>query len=60
MTSARSSRGLEDREGVSVFVEDDDGRIFQTYSAYARGIDMINRAYHLLDLVPKGRDEAGA
>jgi predicted dithiol-disulfide oxidoreductase (DUF899 family) len=51
--------GLEDREGVSVFVKDDDGRIFHTYAAYARGIDLINGAYHLLDLVPKGRDEAG-
>ena len=25
--------------------------------AYARGIDMVNVAYHYLDLVPKGRDE---
>jgi predicted dithiol-disulfide oxidoreductase (DUF899 family) len=24
----------------------------------ARGIDMMNTAYHYLDLVPKGRDEA--
>ncbi|MGA7542967.1 MAG: DUF899 family protein, partial [Nitrososphaeraceae archaeon] len=32
---------------------------FHTYSAYARGIDMLNVAYHYLDLVPKGRDEAG-
>lgn len=28
-------------------------------SAYARGIDILNAAYHYLDLVPKGRDEAG-
>jgi predicted dithiol-disulfide oxidoreductase (DUF899 family) len=28
-----------------------------TYSAYARGIDMVNVAYHYLELVPKGRDE---
>jgi predicted dithiol-disulfide oxidoreductase (DUF899 family) len=36
--------------------------MFHTYSAYARGIDMLNVAYHYLvtiDLVPKGRDEAG-
>ncbi|HWE64499.1 MAG TPA: DUF899 family protein, partial [Chloroflexota bacterium] len=33
------------------------GRIFHTYSAYSRGIDMVNVAYHYLDLVPKGRDE---
>jgi predicted dithiol-disulfide oxidoreductase (DUF899 family) len=47
------------REGVSVFYKDPSGRIFHTYSAYARGIDMLNVAYHYLDLVPKGRDEAG-
>ena len=47
-----------EREGVSVFYKDAEGRIFQTYSAYARGIDMLNVAYHYLDLVPKGRDEA--
>jgi len=48
-----------EREGVSVFCKDPEGRIFHTYSAYARGIDMLNVAYHYLDLVPKGRDEAG-
>jgi predicted dithiol-disulfide oxidoreductase (DUF899 family) len=48
-----------EREGVSVFYKDSAGRVFHTYSAYARGIDMLNVAYHYLDLVPKGRDEAG-
>lgn len=42
-----------EREGVSVFYKDPSGRIFHTYSAYARGIDMLNVAYHYLDLVPK-------
>ena len=46
------------REGVSVFYKDPAGHIFHTYSSYARGIDMLNVAYHYLDLVPKGRDEA--
>lgn len=45
--------------GVSVFCRDEDGTIFHTYSCYARGLDMLNGAYHYLDLVPKGRDEAG-
>ena len=36
-----------------------DGTIFHTYSCYARGLDMLNVAYHYLDIVPKGRDEAG-
>jgi predicted dithiol-disulfide oxidoreductase (DUF899 family) len=44
--------------GISVFYKDDTGTIFHTYSCYARGLDMVNGAYHLLDLVPKGRDEA--
>ena len=48
-----------EREGVSVFYKDPAGHVFHTYSAYARGIDMLNVAYNYLDLVPKGRDEAG-
>jgi len=51
--------GSSEREGVSVFFKDDAGRIFHTYSTYARGIDIVNTAYHYLDLVPKGRDENG-
>ena len=46
-----------EQPGVSVFFKDTEGRIFHTYSAYARGLDMVNVAYHYLDLVPKGRDE---
>jgi predicted dithiol-disulfide oxidoreductase (DUF899 family) len=46
-----------DREGASVFFKDAKGNVFHTYSTYARGIDMVNAAYHYLDLVPKGRDE---
>ena len=47
---------IADREGLSIFARDG-GRIFHTYSAYARGIDLVNTAYNYLDLVPKGRDE---
>lgn len=47
----------EDMPGFSVFARDDDGNIFHTYSCYSRGLEMLNPAYHLLDLVPKGRDE---
>ena len=43
--------------GLSVFHRDDGGEIFHTYSAYARGLDVFNSAYQLLDMVPKGRDE---
>jgi len=44
--------------GISVFYRDPAGAVFHTYSCYARGLDMLNGAYHFLDLVPKGRDEA--
>ena len=43
--------------GISVFYKDEAGDIFHTYSTYSRGLDMLNGAYHYMDLVPKGRDE---
>jgi predicted dithiol-disulfide oxidoreductase (DUF899 family) len=43
--------------GISVFAKDKKGTVYHTYSCYARGLDMLNGAYHFLDLVPKGRDE---
>jgi predicted dithiol-disulfide oxidoreductase (DUF899 family) len=45
--------------GVSVFYRDPAGTVFHTYSAYARGIDLLNAAYNYLDITPKGRDEEG-
>ena len=48
-----------ERPGVSIFYKDADGNIFHTYSTYERGLDMLNGTYHLIDLLPKGRDEAG-
>ena len=48
---------LDEREGVSIFARDAAGRVFHTYSTYARGIDLVNTAYNYLDLTPKGRDE---
>jgi predicted dithiol-disulfide oxidoreductase (DUF899 family) len=43
--------------GVSVFYRDAAGAVYHTYSAYGRGIDILNGAYNYIDLVPKGRDE---
>lgn len=53
-------RGFPSTEapGASVFYKDAGGDIFHTYSVYARGLDMFLTAYHYLDIVPKGRDEA--
>ena len=45
--------------GISVFYKDPYGTVFHTYSCYSRGVDMLNGAYHYIDLTPKGRDEAG-
>jgi predicted dithiol-disulfide oxidoreductase (DUF899 family) len=50
---------VSEAPGISVFSRDADGAIYHTYSCYARGLDMLNGAYHLMDLLPKGRDEAG-
>jgi predicted dithiol-disulfide oxidoreductase (DUF899 family) len=47
---------LSEAPGISVFLNDG-GKIYHTYSTYTRGIDMLNVAYHYMDLVPKGRDE---
>jgi predicted dithiol-disulfide oxidoreductase (DUF899 family) len=48
--------GSTEAPGISVFVKDG-GQIYHTYSSYERGLDMLNLAYHYMDLVPKGRDE---
>ena len=45
--------------GASVFYRDGSGAIYHTYSAYARGLDILLGAYNFLDLTPKGRDEDG-
>jgi predicted dithiol-disulfide oxidoreductase (DUF899 family) len=49
----------EEAPGASVFYRDAAGAVFHTYSSYARGLDILIGAYNYLDLVPKGRDEAG-
>ncbi len=53
----RIKSSMTELPGISVFYRDDTGTVFHTYSCYARGLDMLNGAYHYLDLVPKGRDE---
>jgi len=44
--------------GLSAFYKDATG-IFHTYSAYARGLDILLGAYNFLDMAPKGRHEEG-
>ena len=44
---------------MSVFTLQD-GIVYQTYAATARGVEFLMNYYPVLDRVPKGRDEGGA
>jgi len=50
---------MEDRSGDSVFLKDDAGHIFHTYSTFGRGGEEFLGLYRYLDATPKGRDENG-
>jgi predicted dithiol-disulfide oxidoreductase (DUF899 family) len=50
---------IRELPGMSVFIRDQSGTVFHTYSTYARGLDIFLNAYNLLDITPKGRDEEG-
>jgi predicted dithiol-disulfide oxidoreductase (DUF899 family) len=51
--------GIDELSGRSVFYKDDNGEIFHTYSAYARGGESFLGTYAFLDITPKGRNETG-
>jgi len=46
-----------DMFGLSVFVKDERGDIFHSYSTYHRGTELLMGAFNWLDLTPKGRNE---
>src|SRR6187549_412586 len=48
-----------ERPGMSAFALEN-GVVYHTYSAYARGLDGLWGMYQWLDRAPKGRNEAGA
>jgi predicted dithiol-disulfide oxidoreductase (DUF899 family) len=50
--------GLEDLSGDNVFYRDGSGNIFHTYSCFARGGEDFMTIYRLLEVTPKGRNEA--
>jgi predicted dithiol-disulfide oxidoreductase (DUF899 family) len=52
-----TSQAMSDEPGFSVFLKDDTGAIFHTYSSYGRGNEEIIGAYMFLDLTPNGRNE---
>jgi len=47
----------DEMPGTSVFFKNEAGEIFYTYSAFARGSELIGGVYGLLDVTPKGRNE---
>jgi len=47
-----------ERPGMSAFAFED-GQVYHTYSAYARGLDALWGMYQWLDRAPKGRNETG-
>ena len=51
-------RKSQDMFGTSIFVKDEGGAIFHSYSSYHRGAELLMGAFNWLDLVPKGRNES--
>ena len=49
----------DEAPGLSVFSKDENGHIYRTFSTFARGAEWLLGVYSYLDLVPKGRNEAG-
>jgi predicted dithiol-disulfide oxidoreductase (DUF899 family) len=47
-----------DRPGMSAFILED-GVVYHTYSAYARGLDVLWSMYQWLDRAPRGRNDNG-
>ena len=52
-------RQIDELGGISVFYRDANGDVFHTYSTFAGGYEMVDSAYMLLDMTPKGRNETG-
>jgi predicted dithiol-disulfide oxidoreductase (DUF899 family) len=50
---------IDELPGLSVFLKEEDGQIYHTYSSYGRGGEMFLGIYSWLDVVPKGRNETG-
>jgi predicted dithiol-disulfide oxidoreductase (DUF899 family) len=57
-TGTDAATYTRERPGMSAFVLED-GVVYHTYSAYARGLDGLWGMYQWLDRAPKGRNETG-
>ncbi len=58
MSGTDAATYTRERPGMSAFALED-GVVFHTYSAYARGLDGLWGMYQWLDRAPKGRNETG-
>ena len=59
MTGTDVATYTRERPGMSAFALED-GVVYHTYSAYARGLDGLWGMYQWLDRAPKGRNETGS
>ena len=58
MAGTDNATFLRERPGMSAFVIED-GVVYHTYSAYARGFDGLWGIYQWLDRAPLGRNDNG-
>jgi predicted dithiol-disulfide oxidoreductase (DUF899 family) len=58
MAGTDAATYARERPGMSAFTLED-GVVYHTYSAYARGLDGLWGMYQWLDRAPKGRNETG-
>jgi predicted dithiol-disulfide oxidoreductase (DUF899 family) len=58
MSGTDAATYTRERPGMSSFVLED-GVVYHTYSAYARGVDGLWGMYQWLDRAPRGRNETG-
>ncbi len=58
MTGTDTATYVREQPGMSAFALED-GVVYHTYSAYARGLDGLWGMYQWLDRAPKGRNETG-
>ena len=58
MAGTDAATYVRERPGVSAFALED-GVVYHTYSAYARGVDGLWGMYQWLDRAPRGRNEQG-
>ena len=56
-TQTPSEQAFDELPGMSAFSRDEQGRVFHTYSSYARGGEELLSTLMILDRAPRGRNE---